>query len=922
MKFFWGLVVCLPMGTLLAQQSYVISTVAGGSPAPVTAAATSVAIGQPGRVATDPAGNVYFTALNSVYSLAGGTITRIAGNGQPGYSGDGGPATRAQLNAPQGLAFDTAGDMYIADTQNQVVRMVTASTGVITTVAGNGKPGLDGDYGPPLQAKLHLPTTVALDNSGNLYICDSANNAIRWVSNGVIAPYLGNYIPGFTGDTTGTISMNDPTDIFFDTNWNLWIADYDNGRIREYGTNDIASTVVGCASCNYVEGGLALATALAGPHSVVVDPAGNIYIADTDDNRIRKVSITTNKVTTLAGAGGYGFSGDGGPANAAQINTPTSLAIDHAGNVYFVDLFNARIRMVSTSGNITTVAGNGASQYSGDGGAAQNALMHGPSAVAYSSSGVYIADTNNQRVRQIGLSGSMSTVAGTGTPGFAGDGGPAASAQLSFPGALAVDPSGFLYIADTGNQRVRKVVNGTINTVVGNGSTGYSGDGSSAVNATLNAPAGLAIDSSGNLYISDYSNNVVRKVTVGGIISTVAGNGSQGYSGDGGLATSAQLNGPLGLALDASGNLYIADSGNYVVRVVSATGGIATYAGTGTLGYSGDGGPGMSANLASPYGLAFDASGNLYLSDLGANRIRMIAPGGTISTIAGNGTSGYSGDGGPALQAQFGSVAGITLDVQGDVYVADQGNNVIRLLQAVSATPTTGAIVNAASNLVGTIAPGEWLTIYGSGIGPSTLTISQAGGSGHMPEQLAGTTIYFNGIPAPIFYTWSRQAGAVVPYELTPGSTVMSVQFGNQVSLDLPVTIAASAPGVFTADSSGLGQALAVNRDTGISNTAGSPVSRGSLITLYVTGQGEVSPAAPDGMPNAAGVAHPLLPVTATIGGVSASVAYAGGDSGLPAGMIRLDLSVPSTVTPGTAVPVAIKIGNASSQQGVTIAVN
>jgi trimeric autotransporter adhesin len=766
---------------------------------------------------------------------------------------------------------------------------------------------------------LQLPTAVAVDSSGNLYICDSANNAIRQVSNGLIVPYLGNYIQGFAGDTTGQISLNNPSDIFFDGAGNLWIADYGNGRIREFGTNGIASTVVGGGS-TYTEGGFPLASALAGPHSVVVDSAGNIYIADADDNRIFKVTASTNRITTLAGTGSYGFTGDGSPANTALLNTPTSVAIDPTGNVYFVDLYNGRVRMVSPSGTLSTVAGNGSIYYSGDGAAAQNAIMSAPASVAFSSTGIYIADTGNQRVRQISLSGTISTVAGTGTGGFGGDGGAASSAELFYPGAVAVDASGFLYIADTGNQRVRKVVNGNINTVAGNGATGYSGDGGSALNATLNSPAGLAIDSAGDIYIADFGNNVVRKVSPGGAITTVAGNGYQGYSGDGGLAVSAQLSAPLGLALDSSGNLYIADSGNHVVRIVTPGGNIRTFAGNNVLGYAGDGGPALQAQLATPSGLAFDAAGNLYISDSGVNVVRMVTPAGLIVTIAGNGSAGYSGDGGPASQATFNSASGIGLDTSNDLFVADSGNNVIRLLQFVSPVPSAGAMANAASNVVGAVAPGEAATVFGSGIGPASIVNAQPDQFGNIPEQLAGTVVYFNGVPAPIVYSWAQQIGVVVPHEVTPGTALVAVQFGNQVSLELPIQVVASAPGLYTADGSGQGQAKAVNHDTGVANTAATPVPHGALITLYMTGAGDVSPSVPDGAPNNAGFAHPLLPVTATIGGVPAPVAYAGGDNGLAPGMIRVDVSVPANVS-GSAVPVVVTVGNASSQPGVTIAV-
>ncbi len=304
--------------------------------------------------------------------------------------------------------------------------------------------------------------------------------------------------------------------------------------------------------------------------------------------------------------------------------------------------------------------------------------------------------------------------------------------------AVAVDASGFLYIADTGNQRVRKVVNGTINTVAGNGSTGYSGDGGSALSAMLNSPSGLVVDSAGDIFIADFGNNVVRKVSIAGIISTVAGNDSPGYSGDGGLATSAQLAGPTGLVLDASGNLYIADSGNHVVRVVTPGGNISTFAGNGGLGYSGDGGLAVNAQLATPVGLTRDAAGNLYISDSGANVIRMVTPAGLIITIGGNGAVGYAGDGAPATQAKFNTVLGIGLDTEGDLYVADSGNNAIRLLQFVAPVPGTGVMANAASNIIGAVAPGEAITLYGTGIGPTTLVPSQPDQFGNTPLEVAG----------------------------------------------------------------------------------------------------------------------------------------------------------------------------------------
>jgi sugar lactone lactonase YvrE len=334
-------------------------------------------------------------------------------------------------------------------------------------------------------------------------------------------------------------------------------------------------------------------------------------------------------ITTVAGNGTPGFSGDGGPATSAQLNIPYGLAVDDSGNVFVADTFNNRVRKIDGSGTITTVAGTGTAGFSGDGGPATSAELGGPTAVAVDASGnLYIADNSNHRVRRVDGSGTITTVAGNGTQGFAGDGGPATSAQLSLPNAIAVDDSGNLYIASYDYHRVRKVDgSGTITTFAGTGTPGFSGDGGPAASAELYYPEGLAVDGSGNLHIADNSCRV-RKVSGSGTITTVAGNastpGSCGFSGDGGPATSAELNQPRGLAFDGSGTLYIADYSNHRVRMVNGSGTIATVAGMGTGGFAGDGGPATSAMLSYPAGVAVDGSGNLFVADSDNKRVRMV----------------------------------------------------------------------------------------------------------------------------------------------------------------------------------------------------------------------------------------------------------------------------------------------------------
>ena len=332
---------------------------------------------------------------------------------------------------------------------------------------------------------------------------------------------------------------------------------------------------------------------------------------------------------------------------------------------------------LAAPGDINTVAGTGTFDYSGDGGPATSADFDSPVEVAVGSGNLYIADFNNHRVRRVNSSGTVTTVAGTGTAGYSGDGGPATSAEIDFPRGLAVDADGNLYIADYSNDVVREVDgSGTITTVAGTGTAGYSGDGGDATAAELDGPRTLAFDSDGNLYITDSLNNVIRKVGPSGTITTVAGTGTAGYSGDGGDATAAELNQPWGVTLDASGNLYIADTLNNVVRRVNTSGTITTVAGTGTPGNTGNGGPATSALLNMPRGLAV-THGNLYIGDEANCQVRRVDGSGTITAFAGTGACAFSGDGGPATSAGTNPL-GIAVDAQGNIYIADSANSRVR----------------------------------------------------------------------------------------------------------------------------------------------------------------------------------------------------------------------------------------------------
>ena len=582
---------------------------------------------------------------NVIRKVSGGIITTVAGNGtaprnypvldQSDYNGDGIPATSAALGKPSGVAVDASGNLFIADTVNQRIRKV--SGGIITTAAGNGIAGYNGDNLAATSAGLNYPTGVAVDASGNLYIVDSNNNRIRMVSGGIITTVAGNGAAGYNGDNiAATSAACNPTDVAVDFSGNLFIADQGNQRIRKV-SGGIITTVAGNGTAYYNGDNItAVGAELNNPSGVAVDGNGNLFIADTYNYRIRKVS--GGIITTVAGNGEGYFYGDNVAASSAELGSPTSVAVDANGNLFIADSVNNRIREVS-GGIITTVAGNGTPGYA-DNVAATGPVLNYPRGVAVDASGnLFIADGNNGRIRKVS-GGIITTVAGGGTSNL--DNIPATSAGLS-PYGVAVDASGNLFIADYGNNRIREVSGGIITTVAGNGnapvyvlgvfSPDYNGDNIPATSAALAHPSGIALDANGNLFIADSVNNRIRKVSAG-IITTVAGDGTgpsglgisiPNYNGDNILATSAALDNPSGIAVDASGNLFIADYYNQRIRKVSG-GIITTVAGNSASGYNGDNIAATSATLNNPSGVAVDTSGNVFVADTANNRLRKLTP--------------------------------------------------------------------------------------------------------------------------------------------------------------------------------------------------------------------------------------------------------------------------------------------------------
>jgi len=479
-------------------------------------------------------------------------------------SANGGPAINAPMISIVGVAVDSAGNIFAADSGNNFVVKITTA-GVLTIVAGTGVAGVSADDIPATSATLSGPSAVALDSSGNLYITDY-NRVRKVTADGIIHTVAGNgsnTYYGSSGDGGPAIYayVNNPHGLAFDATGNLYIAE--NEGVRKVDTNGIIGTVT--ASVLHSSG-----AQLGFPQAIALDVKGTLYISDLFNSRVWKADGSGN-LTAVAGNGQSGVSGDGGPAISAELQVPGHIALDAAGNLFIGD-FN-RIRKVTTDGTISTIA-----QLNG-----QSLVGRDPSGNFYLGANLTTNLDSDGRLFRMDASGAITLVAGSGTQSFFGDGGPATSAQLRTPNGLAFDRAGNLYIADSTNSRVRWVTpDGTIRTLAGT-AQGFSGDDGPAANAQLANPQGLAMDASGNLYIADQANQRIRKVTPDGIIHTVAGNGQPGFSGDGGLAAGAQLNWPTGLAVDAAGNLYVADTINFRVRKITPDGHITTVAGGGRV---------------------------------------------------------------------------------------------------------------------------------------------------------------------------------------------------------------------------------------------------------------------------------------------------------------------------------------------------
>ncbi|WP_293870972.1 putative Ig domain-containing protein, partial [Flavobacterium sp.] len=603
-------------------------------------------------------------------------VSTIAGNGAAGFA-DGSSAS-PKYYSPTGIAIASSGNMYIADSQNHCIRKITAA-GYVSTFAGTGFPGFANGSGDV--AQFNVPYSIAVDASENVYVTESNSNAIRKITAaGIVSTFAGNVAAsGYLDGQVSAALFSGPKGLSVDTSGNLYVADASNNRIRKISNTGSVTTIAGDGTASYLDGQGTTAQ-FNNPIGVAITNSGIVYVSDSSNNRIRAISNTGN-VTTVAGNSSPGLIN--GLGITAQFNAPRALSVDASANIYVVDYNNNCIRKITSTGVVTTFSGTGA--FGAVNGLGTIATFKYPEGIATDTSGnVFVADVSNNCIRKITSTGDTNTFSGTAVRGLEnGQGG--TMAMFNSPVAVAAVSSGVIYVIDDFNSCIRKVsTDGIVSTFAGNTSTGYV-DGQGTV-AFFNNPKGIALDAAGNIYVADTFNNSIRKITPAGVVTTIAGDGTVGYLD--GQGTAAKFNNPYSLTVDTSGNIFVADTKNSRIRKISSTGLVTTVAGYILSGYA-DGASNI-ARFKNPQGIAIDnTTGILYVADTTNNRIRKIATDGTVSTLAGS-YGGYTDAQGTL--ANFNNPIGIAVDATSTIYVGDYYNSVIRKID------NTGLVSTYAGN--------------------------------------------------------------------------------------------------------------------------------------------------------------------------------------------------------------------------------
>jgi hypothetical protein len=635
-----------------------------------------------------------------------------------------GEGAAAQFYFPSGVASYGAGNLFVADSANNTIRKIAVATRATTTLAGSA--GVSGSAdGTGAAAQFYAPRGLASDGAGNLFVVDSANNTIRKVviATGVVTTFAGSAVAAGSDDGTGVAArFAYPQGVASDGAGNLFVTDAANYTIRKIviATGKV-TTLAGTAGAAGSDDGTGATARFNFPQGVTSDGAGNLYVTDSGNNTIRRIVIATGKVTTLAGSAPAAGSDDGTGAKA-RFTAPQGITNDGAGNLFVADSVNNTIRkVVIATGAVTTLTGS-AGLTGGSDGTGAKALFNGPGDVASDGAGsLIVADTNNHAIRAVVIaSGAVTTLAGSASSAGR-DNGPATTARFQAPIGVASDGAGNLLVADSGNHAIRKIVlaTQTVSTLAGFAGKAGSDDGTGAA-ALFDDPQGVASDGADNLFVADSDNHTIRRVVVAtGVVTTLAGDPTTPGSDDG-AGPAARFNTPLAVVCDGAGNLFVADSGNHTIRkIVIAGGTVTTLAGSAGIAGSADG-MAASARFDTPSGLAVDHAGNLFVADTGNRTIRkLVIATAAVSTLAGS-VATAGDDDGVGTAARFDTPGALVCDSAGNLFVADSGKNTIRKIHVATQLVTTvvgtsGRWENVLGPLPGEIASPAGLTFLPTG---------------------------------------------------------------------------------------------------------------------------------------------------------------------------------------------------------------
>lgn len=609
-----------------------------------------------------------------IFSTAKKPALRLFAGNLAGAGTEDGTGAAAWFHGPKGIAVDANRNVFVADTENHTIRKIS-SAGVVTTLAGMA--GVAGSVDSTgTSARFNTPTAIAIDSSGNLWVADTINSSIRKISpTGAVTTLAGSAsaFPGSVDATTARDArFNLPQGISVDGAGNVFVADTGNNTIRKIDVSGRVTTVAGAAGEADSVNGSGVGARFSQPQGIAVDADGNLFVADTANHTVRKID-PLGEVTTLAGVATLAGTVDGFGSDA-RFNRPTSLFLS-AGFVYVAEADGHLLRKMALDGTVTTLAGNAGLPGNVNGDVAE-ARFNRPHAVAVAADGatIYVADTGNDVIRKIDSGGIVTALAGSA--GLAGSSdGTGAAARFNRAFGLATDSAGDVFVSDFGNQTIRKIApTGVVTTLAGSAAEKGSADGTGA-QAKFSGPQGIASDANGNVFVADSANSTIRKVSPTGVATTFAGTaGSEGAADGSGIA--ARFGQAQGVATDASGNVYVADSYNHAIRKITAGGIVTTLAGAAGVQGSVDA-KGTSALFSFPQGLAVDSAGSVYVADSGNHVIRKITASGDVSTLAGSAGDEGSVDG-QGVDARFSWPQTVVVDAVGNIYVADTGNHTIR----------------------------------------------------------------------------------------------------------------------------------------------------------------------------------------------------------------------------------------------------